>query len=1231
MATVEGIAKSFDASALLLKLAFLLVKFYTVVEKLLRVSESKSSIFVHVRLQRLEIKGFKSFAQETVINFNESVIGVVGPNGAGKSNLVDAVRWVLGEQKGKELRLAKMSDVIFNGTKKRKAGGVAYVSLTFENTKNLLPTEYNTVSISRYLYRSGESEYRLNNVPCRLKDIRSLFLDTGIGSNSYAIIALGMVEDILSDKENARRRMFEQAAGISKYKARKKETINKLNNTQADLDRVEDLLYEIEQNLKALEKQAKRTQKYFNLKERYQQLSIQLAVLKVKDLKLKYQKLRSQIEQEGDIIRQIEIEIREAEAQLEQIKQEHLDKEKSLSDFQKSMNELINNIRTAENDKKILEQKLEFLDQSRVTLTNRINLNEERLEELSQTSSKQSTELEGINRIEVDLEKQLAEAKDQLNQIELGHGDTKKTLDIIMQDHQAKQEQMVNLEKQLAIIESNRTSADHEIQQINEQVKGRSSEYSDVSESLATVRNKIQQQTDIVKVIEDREFRRLQQRAELEKKEDQLGKSLIDLNRQYDARKHEYDLIKNLVDKLEGFPDSIKFLNKSNHWAKPAPLLSDLIYCSETYRVIIENYLEPFLNHYVVETLDQAAEAVRLLSDAQKGRANFFILDAFSGESAEPLDEVEFQRAIDVVEIDQKYAPVVRYLLANVYIADHEDVTVIDDLPPGVILISPNGKMIRRERSLGGGSVGLFEGKKLGRKKYLKKLEEILDQLQKKIDAKNEQLDGINDQLSSLDNSENVEDLEAEKQRLEELKRQEVYLHSRIEHLESLETEAGGSKDRLKHKLSILDSERLELQREIKKLADHLENERKNLASADDSFNEIATKLADQNALVNQKNIELIRHQGIKESIEREINFNTNQQADVAAQLEADRQQLTENEEEKKSNKDKITALEEVLRTDYEVRKSKEGDLNSLEQAYYQARGEITDIENTIRSLHRKQQDQQQLINDLKDRFSEVKFKMSNVGERLKIEFDLELEEILNQTEAEDADLDELDQKVDRMRHRINNYGEINPMAVEAYNEMNERYESITAQRDDIVEARDSLLETIKEIEETATERFMEAFTQVRLNFIEVFRSLFTEDDNCDLVLLNEEEPLNSPIEIIAKPKGKRPKTLSQLSGGEKTLTAIALLFGLYLLKPAPFCIFDEVDAPLDDSNIEKFNRIINRFSDQSQFIIVTHNKLTMAAVDLIYGVYMEEQGVSNVSPVDFRSFSHTSLLEVTT
>ncbi|MEO1713415.1 MAG: AAA family ATPase, partial [Bacteroidota bacterium] len=385
-----------------------------------------------MKLKTLEIKGFKSFANQTAIHFDENVIGIVGPNGSGKSNIVDAIRWVLGEQKSKELRLDQMSSVIFNGTKKRRASGLASVSLTFENTKNLLPTEYHTVTISRLLYRSGESEYRLNNVPCRLKDITSLFLDTGIGSNSYAIIALGMVDDILQDKENARRRMFEQAAGISKYKTRKKETLNKLKSTTADLERVEDLLFEIEGNLSALEKQAKRTKRYFELKAQYKELSIQLAILKSSVIKSRQQEVNKQLQEQEDQNREMEIQVRQFEAQLEKEKKANLDKEKALSDRQRDLNQVVGKLRQMENEKQILKQKVEFADQNEQKLRIQLQQAEHKIthlqEEIEIYSQKVSTE----KREEAKLEDDLVAVEEKMAEVKGEHGSLKADLDGIM-------------------------------------------------------------------------------------------------------------------------------------------------------------------------------------------------------------------------------------------------------------------------------------------------------------------------------------------------------------------------------------------------------------------------------------------------------------------------------------------------------------------------------------------------------------------------------------------------------------------------------------------------------------------------------------------------------------------------------------------------------------------------------------------------------------------------------
>ena len=410
-----------------------------------------SLILQAMRLKSLAIKGFKSFANETGINFNEDVIGIVGPNGSGKSNIVDAIRWVLGEQKGKELRLEKMSNVIFNGSKKRKPGGMAQVSLTFENTKNLLPTEYNTVTISRILYRTGESEYRLNNVVCRLKDITSLFLDTGIGSNSYAIIALGMVDDLLTDKDNSRRKMFEQAAGISKYKRRKRETLNKLKNTTEDLDRIEDLLFEIEGNLKSLEKQAKRAKRYYELKEKYKEMSVDLATVKLSSYKDRYAALTGKLEKGEDELRRLEVHHSQLEAKLEQEKKGNLDKEKRLSEAQRLVNELVGNIRTQENDKRMLGQKLNFIEQNKVKLGEQIKAANARMTQLEDDIAYYREQLNEDKRLEVDLEEQLVAAEDKLKTIRSSHGQLKAELEAFLDRQQQLDRQVFELEKSKAI------------------------------------------------------------------------------------------------------------------------------------------------------------------------------------------------------------------------------------------------------------------------------------------------------------------------------------------------------------------------------------------------------------------------------------------------------------------------------------------------------------------------------------------------------------------------------------------------------------------------------------------------------------------------------------------------------------------------------------------------------------------------------------------------------------
>jgi chromosome segregation protein len=1182
-----------------------------------------------MRLQSLEIKGFKSFANDTKINFGQDVIGIVGPNGSGKSNIVDAIRWVLGEQKSRELRLDQMSSVIFNGTKKRKQGGVAQVSLTFDNTKNLLPTEYQSVTITRMLYRSGESEYRLNGVACRLKDITSLFLDTGIGSNSYAIIALGMVDDILADKDNSRRKMFEQAAGVSKYKIRKKQTLNKLKSTAEDLDRIEDLLFEINGNLKTLESQARRAKKFFELKDQYKALSVEMAILKVAALKGKQNDLRSTLAKEEDKYRQYDITIRKLEAKLEQQRKSNVDKEKALSDSQRELNNLIGTIRGKENDKRMKEQKQQFLEQNMQKSNSDIQSASGRIAQLEADLEHYRSELNLSKRVEARLEDELEVAETNLKKVKDSHGSIKSELDDIVNSQQEAERALFSLEKQKAVNVNEIDNYRRLIEQNRLDIELRSEEVNSLKSKIEAIQKEEEGKKTALENLEKAEDGRLQNIRAAEKELEELRKTMSRVNRELDSKRNEFKLTQSMIENLEGFPESIRFLSGSKEWKKDTPLLSDILYVKEEYRIAIENFLEPYLNYYVAQNLEEAHQAIKLLSRSQKGKANFFLLDAFVNYEAPMKMLPGTQHAIDLVETDMNYRRLCGYLLENVLITDNEQFDQ-QSLEEDVTILSKSGSFIRRKFSVSGGSVGLFEGKKIGRKKNL----EILDNSIKKLEREENRFSTAFYQLTSkienLKTGNNNQQIHQERNALNQLVQERVSLATRLENFQTFIDEADAKFKKSSEAIKALELSNTTIEKDLVDKMKVVSGVKEQISNMDGSYREVAEELSMASANFNQKNIAFIQQQNKVGALQRELTFREKQLEETLASMDANQRQLRENSEEIKKIQSDTDTIQNELLTKYEERKVKESLLTEAESLYFNARGGINEIEDTLRQTSRTRQDAQILINQIKEKFTDVKFQISSVAQRLRIEFELDINEIINQEpENPNQNHEELEMKVEKMKRRLENYGEINPMAVEAYDEMKERFETITTQRDDIVEAKDSLIATIKEIEETATIQFLDSFSKARLYFIDVFRSLFTEDDNCDLILLEPDNPLESKIEIVAKPKGKRPQTISQLSGGEKTLTAIALLFALYLLKPAPFCIFDEVDAPLDDANILKFNKIIKKFSSESQFIIVTHNKLTMASVDTIYGVFMAEQGVSGVSPVDFRDFEHKATFEV--
>ncbi len=1179
-----------------------------------------------MRLKSLEIKGFKSFANETVINFSEDVIGIVGPNGSGKSNVVDAIRWVLGEQKSSELRLDQMSSVIFNGTKSRKPGGLAQVSLTFENTKNLLPTEYNMVTVTRMLYRTGESEYRLNGVPCRLKDITTLLMDTGIGSDSYAIIALGMVDDILADKENARRRMFEQAAGVSKYKARKKETLSKLESTAADLERIQDLLFEIEGNLKTLEKQAKRTKRYFEMREEYKLMSVDLALLRSATLRQGQADVQAQLQREEDSYRQAEIELRQVEASLEAGRKANLDTERALSDKQRDLNRLVGRIKGMEGDKRMHEQKRQFVAQNRVKLAEEIKQAEGRLGQLEKDIAHYRNETEVEQERENVLQAELKSAAGNLKDIRESHGTLKSDLDGILKEQQGVEREVFELEKRKAVNSNQIQSSLLELERTSFDTEQRRVEVSALQEKVSELEKEEQRKKDIVESLEIAEEQRQQHLQKAEHEAEELTKHITKVNRELDAKRNEYKLTQSMIENLEGFPESIRFLSSNKDWGRDVPLLSDLIYVKEEYRVAIENYLEPYLNFYVVKDLREANRAIELLSKSQKGKANFFVLEAFQDYVTPIALLPDTLQAIDLVETDAAYRPLCNFLLGNVLVTERED--LVGQLPENeIVLLSKSGRFIQRKFSVSGGSVGLFEGKKIGRKKNLEILENQIKKLEKESNQLSTEFYNFKSKIQALKAERTPVQVSEARTILNKVTQEKISLYIRLENFETFLRDADQRRAQLEQTMLQLREANVQIEEALVAKQSEMTAAKARISTTDETFRQLAEQLSQASTVYNEKNIEFIRQQNKVSSFQREWSYREKQLEEVNAAVAQNQQAVQNSIRETEEINGVLQDMQAELEESYNQRKEMEASLGEVEAQYFKARGEINELENKIRQLSKTAQNAQVLINNLKDKGTDYKFKIGSIAQRLQIEFNVDLSQATPSSTIEPEV--ELEIKVERLKNRLDNYGEINPMAVEAYDEIKERYDTISQQRDDVVKAKDSLLQTIREIEETATAQFLGAFERARLNFIEVFRSLFTEDDNCDLILLDPENPLESKIEIVAKPKGKRPQTINQLSGGEKTLTATALLFALYLLKPAPFCIFDEVDAPLDDANINKFNKIIKKFSNNSQFIVVTHNKLTMAAVDTIYGVFMIEQGVSGVAPVDFRDFEHVGAFEM--
>ena len=1172
-----------------------------------------------MRLKSLEIKGFKSFADKTIVSFDEGITGIIGPNGCGKSNIIDSIRWVIGEQKISALRSENLDSLVFNGSKTRSASSMAEVSLTFENTKNLLPTEFNNVTVTRRFYKNGESEYRLNDVACRLKDIHNLFMDTGVSTDSYAIIELGMVDDIIKDKDNSRRRMLEQAAGITIYKTRKKEAKNKLDATEQDLARIEDLIFEINNQLKTLENQAKKAEKYFEIKKDYKDTAIELAKAALEGFNISYKELNEQQDSETDKKFELEAAIALEEAALEQERVGFIEKEKNLQTMQHAFNDLLQNLRSKENDKNLAAQRLDYLNDKEKSLQEFLERAEGQLKTIGDSIEYTKLQVVDEEKIFQDFKARVEQSQLELTNKRTDFDDQRSVLDNLRQQYQQIQRNQFDAEKKVAVADTSIQNIQRSQLQLEEEQGQRVIQIETITAQLAEKEAALASNKAHLAELHLQHDHAKAGIFETQEQLEKLRSQLADETRILDAKKNEYDLLKSLVDSMEGYPESVKFLHKNTGWNHSAPILSDILYVKEEYRTAVENVLEPYLNYYVVNNLQEGLQAIQLLDENKKGKANFFLLDQLKGISAvaAPANTIA---ALSVLEVDSKYAALASQLLGNVFIAENEQAlqTEFDG-----ILLEKTGKYVKGKYTLTGGSVGIFEGKKIGRAKNLEKLladiqsqEKIVNELKEKIQVKHNAVLEFNELLKE-------NEIRAIEQLVNTLINEVFANKNRLENLQLAQTSAATKLKEFEEKLQFEHTAIADTRISFEALNISLQETQTKLEAI-----ELAYQAAEQayhlaSGEFNEMNLQLTKQQSKIEALQQEVLFKENQLNDLHAQIQTNSVQLTEASAAIIESKDQLTSLQEGLVESIRIKEEEELKLNEADQTYYKLRNDLQEKESALRHLVKSKELVDQLINEIKDKLNNLKLQLAGTKERLNVEFKVEIEDILDEGRLTDTSLDELQANTDRMKKRLENMGEVNPTAIEAYTEMKKRYDFILEQKNDLVTAKDSLMLTIQEVEATANQAFLATYNTARENFQKVFKALFTEEDSCDLILVDPDNLAETAVEIVARPKGKKPSSISQLSGGERTLTATAMLFAIYLIKPAPFCILDEVDAPLDDANVGKFTQMIKKFSDNSQFIIVTHNKQTMSAVDVIYGVTMQEPGVSKLVPVDFRSLNN--------
>lgn len=1187
-------------------------------------------------LSKLEIFGFKSFADRINVDFDTGMTAIVGPNGCGKTNIVDAVRWAIGEQKASVLRSSTMENVIFNGTKNRKPLGYAEVSLTVQNTKGILPSEYTEIKITRRCFRDGASNYMLNGVNCRLKDITALFMDTGMGSDAYSVIELKMVNEILSHRTQDRRKLFEEAAGITKYKERRREALYKLEVARENINEANIEIRNRQRTVNAYERIAQKQQEAKEIAGRLKEIEIDYHQRSLSKLIDETKHIEEELKKKETEREELQAKLNANESIIENYKKELSETENRLNESRDKLNGVNLQINEVQTSISIAEQRIKYL-QENIDRFSREKIEIEReIEKLSQNKISVEDKIVVLKNTFELMEESKVTKKTALDEIETKVKASKDELKDLTVKHAASSKTLLEKQNEYEIIKNRLEDQISRLSRLTDENIANINKVSEFDKQLQDIQAELSKyKEELSKLTLDHE--------EQKKVKDRLAEDIAKTEKDIIYREHESEKLKNkiefqtnLLENYDDYSEGIKFLVKQRN-EKGANVVIDKLEVEDKFKIAIETALGEISNYLIVENLDAAENFIKILTQEQKGKVTFIVKDQlynttmniFQEEFPEILShEGVYGWADRFIKCPDEFLLLYKYLLDEFIIVENTDIARKLSKDNFIKFITLDGDIITNSFLRAGGKTNV-ESLKIGREKLIAELQSRIKSLESSIEEDKQKLEETRKEFISID-------IDSRANRIQETKAKLLSCQNKTEQINYLKTQTNNlisgyntendeltaSNKELSSKMDTLISEietaentKYQREKELEHFTTELENLADELTAKREEFNSFNIEITKINAELSNLDNEHIRTSENIKSKKNTIEARTME----CSEYEAEIKKLS-SEIESYYDDGTVAGYRPKLRLLETEKAGIESDFALIRSEYEVKRSLVDKVEQEQKSLRTSRDGIIEFIHKSEMQLTKDRLEIKEHKDKVLEEYELQIE----YTGYEDNDIFDFIRtkaEIDRLRNKLRQLGGSGQMELGIYEQEKQELEKLVGEKEDLVQAEKDLINLIDDLNKTAQNKFTETFEQIRQNFMSIFRELFMEGDEADLRLVIDPEnpdPLDAKIDIIAKPRGKRPQLIDLLSGGEKTLTAIALLFAIYQVKPSPFCILDEVDAPLDDANIDRFIKIIRKFAEDTQFIIVTHNKRTMEAADSMYGVTMAEQGISTIVNVKF-------------